>query len=78
MPGSPTGRMLGLPDGVQTTLHVEPSLMSDRVVLDRRRTRDKRTRDRNAFEPVWHVRQPVWRLERPFLNRDAHDERTNR
>ena len=26
----------------------------------------------------WRAREPVWRLERPFLNRDVHDERANR
>ena len=26
----------------------------------------------------WRTREPVWRLERPFLNRDARDERANR
>ena len=65
--GSPTGRLLGFPDGVQTTLNVEPSLMSDRVVLDRRSTRDKRRHDRNTREPVWHVCEPVWRLEHPLV-----------
>ena len=26
----------------------------------------------------WHARDPVWRLERSFLNRDARNERANR
>ena len=68
----------GFPDDVQTKLHVKPSLMGDRVVLDGRSTCDERTHDRNTRKPVWHVCEPVWRLERPFLNHDVHDERANR
>ena len=26
----------------------------------------------------WRAREPVWRLEHPFLNPDARDERANR
>ena len=44
--------------------------MSDRVLLKGRSTRDERKRDLNA-------REPVWRLERPFLNRDARSNRAN-
>ena len=28
--------------------------------------------------PFWRAREPVWRLERPYSNRDARDERVNR
>ena len=51
--------------------------MSDRVVLDGRSTRNERTRDGNAREPVWHILEPNWHLERPFLNRDAREDRAN-
>ena len=40
-----------LPDGVQTTLHVEPSLMSDRFALGGRSTCNKHMCDRNVHEP---------------------------
>ena len=26
----------------------------------------------------WRAREPVWRLEHPYSNRDARDERANR
>ena len=51
--------------------------MSDRVALDRRSMHDKCTCDRNACEPVWHVREPAWCLEHLFLNGDTCDERVN-
>ena len=51
--------------------------MSDRVALDGQSMHDKRTCDRNAYEPISHIREPILRLEHPFLNRDACDERAN-
>ena len=44
----------------------------------RRSTCDERTHGRDAPNLSWHAREPVWRLERPFLNRAARDERANR
>ena len=29
-------------------------------------------------DPFWRIREPVWRLEHPFLNRDVRNERANR
>ena len=28
-----------------------------------------------CMNPFWRVREPVWRLERPFLNHDVRDRR---
>ena len=59
MLGSLTGRLLGLP----------------------RRCPDDEARAMNAHtvemcaNPFWHAREPIWRLERPFLNRSTRDER---
>ena len=47
MLGSLTGRLL---DDVQATLHVEPSPISDRTVLDGKSTRNERMQ--NAREPL--------------------------
>ena len=45
----------------------------------RRSTRDARTHGRNAHEPFfWRIREPIWRLERPFSNCDARNERVDR
>ena len=75
MLGSLTGQLL---DDAQTTLHVDPSPISDRTVLDGRSTRSERTRGRNARKPFWRVREPIWHRECLFLNRNARDERANR
>ena len=39
------------PDGVQITLHVEPSHMSNRITLDGRRMHGECTCNRNVHEP---------------------------
>ena len=52
----------GYPDDVQTT----------------KIARRTHARFEMRANPFWHAREPVWRLEHPFLNRDAHDERANR
>ena len=44
----------------------------------RRSTHDERTHGRDARKLSWRAREPVWRLERSFLNRDTCDERMNR
>ena len=44
----------------------------------RRSTRDEARAVEMHANPFWHVRKPVWRLERLFLNRDARNERANR
>ena len=49
MLGSLTGRLL---EDAQTTLHVKPTPISDRTVLDRQSTRNECTRGRNAREPL--------------------------
>ena len=49
MLGSLTGWLL---DDAQTTLHVEPSPISDRTVHDGRSTRNEHTRGRNARKPL--------------------------
>ena len=42
-----------------------------------RRTTNKLKVEMRA-NPFWRVREPIWRLERPFLNHDACHERANR
>ena len=42
----------GFRDDSQTTLHVEPSLISDRTVLDGQSMRNEHTRGLNAREPL--------------------------
>ena len=49
MLGSLTGRLL---DDAQTTLHVGPSPISDRTVLDGQSTRNECTHGQNAREPL--------------------------
>ena len=41
----------GLPDGVQTTLHVEPSLVSDRVTRDGQSMHDEHMCHQNVCKP---------------------------
>ena len=54
------------------------------LTMSRRRCPDDEARATNArmvemhANLSWRAREPVWRLERPFLNCDASDERTNR
>ena len=55
MPGSPMGRLLGLTDGVQTTLHVDPSHMSDRVALDGQSMHNECMYDPNTHEPFFET-----------------------
>ena len=49
-----------------------------------RRCPDDEARATNArtvkmcANPFWRAREPIWRLERLFLNRGARDERANR
>ena len=61
MLGTLTGRLLGL---------------SRRCPDDEARATNVRTVEMRA-NPFWRVREPIWCLERPFLNRDARDERAN-
>ena len=69
--GSLTGRLL---DDAQTTLHVEPSPISERTVPDGRSMRNKRTRGKMCANPFWRVREPIWRLECPFSNPSMRTE----
>ena len=71
MPGSPVGPFLVSSWRRQTILHVETFNMSDRVALIGRSTCDERTCDRITREPFFTARKPIWRLNRPYLNRDA-------
>ena len=48
--------------------------MSDRVALDGCSMCDERKCDQNTHEPFLNRTQPIWRLDRLYLNRDA---RTN-
>ena len=43
---------------------------------DEARVTNARTVEMRA-NPFWCAREPVWRLERPFLNCDACNERAN-
>ena len=44
----------------------------------RRSTHDERTQGRKRARTFfWRAREPVWRLERPYSNRGARDERAN-
>ena len=62
MLGSLTGRLLGLPR---------------RCPGDEARATNARTVEMRA-NPFWCAREPVWRLEHLYSNRDARDERANR
>ena len=62
MLGSLTGRLLGLPR---------------RYPDDEARATNARTVEMRA-NPFWCAREPVWRLERPYSNRDARNKRANR
>ena len=54
------------------------------LTMSRRRCPDDEARATNArmiemcANLSWRAREPVWRLERSFLNHDARDERANR
>ena len=61
MLGSLTGWLLGLPQ---------------RCPDDEARATNARMVEMHA-NPFWRTREPVWRLEHPFLNRGAHDEHAN-
>ena len=39
---------------------------------------DEHMCDRNAREPVWRIREHVWRLECTFSNHDVRDECADR
>ena len=62
MLGSLTGRLLGLPR---------------RFPDDEARATNARMVEMRA-NPFWHAREPVWRLDRPFLNRGAPDKHADR
>ena len=70
MPGSHVGPFVGLSWRRQKLLHVEMFNMGDLVALNERSTCDERTCDRNTHEPFLNRAQAVWRLNRPYLNRD--------
>ena len=61
MLGSLTGRLLGLPR----------RFPDDEACATNARTVEMRA------NPFWRAREPVWHLERPFLNRGARDECAN-
>ena len=51
----------------------------DPLTMPRRRsTRDEARAVEMRVNPFWRVREPVWRLESLFLNRDVRNKRANR
>ena len=44
----------------------------------RQSTRDEARAVKMRANPFWRIREPIWRLEHPCLNRDTRNERANR